>query len=281
MYGFSLAYDLVADAAQKAVIARDVTDLVQYLLNNGLRIIDVDGQPTKWGHYEPDYVTNEEPMNAMLFLQHLKIALQVTNDVEYRRLYEYYALTMGYLELAAHARVMADPTIDDNVNHSDDVLLYLAYYPLLRLEGLDPFRATYLASLQRSWLGADGFPGIKPERNPLFGFAVAHFLGDTSGVAGGIQTLKWFPYDMKWTPATITAYEKKFGFALSSAITSPAPAAGEPIPIDRRPNTWSAWVQDPYIPGVRDDDFPQEYNGHDYLAAYWLGRYEKLIAAAD
>jgi hypothetical protein len=272
---------LVANSAQKTVITRDVKNLVDHLLDNGLRIIDADGQPTTWGHYEPSYVFTEEPMNALLLLQHLKIAVQVTNDVVYQRTYEYWAQTQGYLDLSVIARAMADPTIPDNVNHSDDVLLYLAYYPLLRQESLDPFRAKYLASLQRAWNGADGFPGIKPEKNPLFGFMVAHFLNDTSGVANGVQTLKWFPYDMKWTPATIAAYESRFNFTLSSAITSPAPGVGDPVPIDRRPNTWSAWVQDPYIAGARDPNPAQEYNGHDYLAAYWLGRYQNLIKATE
>jgi len=281
MYGFSLAYDLVADDAQKAVIARDVADLVDYILAGGLRIIDVDGQPTRWGHYEPDYVFNQEPMNALLFLQHLKIALQVTSDVKYRTLYEYYALTLGYLDVSVHARSMADPTIPDNVNHSDDVLLYLAYYPLLRQELLNPFRAKYLESLSRAWNGADGFPGVKPEMNPLFGFAVAQFLGDNSGVANGVQTLKWFPLGMKWTPATIAGYESLFSFTDDPTITSPAPAFGQAVPIDRRPNDWSAWVQDPYIAGPRTTDPAQEYNGHDYLAAYWLGRFGSFIASSE
>lgn len=90
--------------------------------------------------------------------------------------------------------------------------------------------------------------------------------------------MKWFPLDLKWNRATIAAYKKEFGFTFNPAPTSPTPKPGEAVPMDRRQKTWSAWVQDPYAEaGERTADSPLEYNGHDYLAAYWLGRYLGLI----
>src|SRR2546427_4907514 len=45
---------------------------------NGRQIVDAAGKVTTWGRYDRDYVVNREPMNALLWLQHLAVARQVT-----------------------------------------------------------------------------------------------------------------------------------------------------------------------------------------------------------
>ena len=42
-------------------------------------------------------------------------------------------------------------TKEGHVNHSDDELAFLSYYPLLRYERDPHLRALYLSSLERSW----------------------------------------------------------------------------------------------------------------------------------
>ncbi|MCL2513200.1 MAG: hypothetical protein FWF08_04785, partial [Oscillospiraceae bacterium] len=56
---------------------------------------------------------------------------------------------------------------------------------------------------------------------------------------------------------------------------SPEPDDEMPVPIDRRKKDWSAWVQNPYTDGYEKNDEVDEtweFNGHDYLFGYWLGR---------
>jgi len=50
LYGYALYFDLAADDQQKAFIAREVDELMTHLLDNHCRIIDIDGEPTQWGH---------------------------------------------------------------------------------------------------------------------------------------------------------------------------------------------------------------------------------------
>jgi hypothetical protein len=276
MFGFALAYDLAADDEGKRIIAQDVSDLVQTLLDNGLMIIDVDGKPTRFGKYMPQYVKLFEPMNALLLLQHLKVAHHVTGNDRFAPEYRRLAVDEGYAEVAVRARRTLG-----KVNFSDDVLLYLAYYPLLTYETDPTLKGLYVKSLRRTWEGGGRVPGAKAQGNPFYAFIAHAFLGDDSGVAAGIDTLKWFPLDLKWNRATITAYEKEFGFTFQPGPVSPAPKPGEAVPVDRRQKTWSAWVQDPYAEaGDRTADAPMEFNGHDYLAAYWLGRHLGLIQPA-
>ncbi len=280
-YGYALAYDLVANADEKRHIAMRVAELTDHVLEKGLRIIGYDGKTTTWGKYYPEYVKGVEKLNALLFLQLLKVAQHVTGEERFAQAYQRWAADEAYAEIAVKTRRMADPSRRGMINHSDDVLLFLGYYPLLEYEKDPELRRCCADSLRRTWNGTEKFPGVKPEHNPFYAFAVYRFLGDESGVAGGIETLRWFPLNMKWNHATIAAYEEKFGFTLDPMPASPRPKRGEAVPVDRRAKSWSAWVMDPYAPGAdRSEDSAMEFNGHDYLMAYWLGRYTGIITPA-
>ncbi len=277
LFGFSWAYETISDETVRKEIARDVTAIVDHILRNDLRIIDADDKPTTWGKYFPQY-TVIESLNALLWLQALKIAYQVSNDNKYAELYKKYAIEMKYAERAIQARRNLDPTRKGFVNHSDDVLFFLGIEPLLRLEQDPKIRKYYIKSLKHAWEGSPPFPGLKPEANPLYSFLTAKYLKDTSEIENAIKTLEWFPFSIKWNKDTIAKYEQRYGIRLIWDVQSPEPEEGKPIPIDRRMNTWSTWVQDPYLSlGNPMNDFLAEYNGHDYLLGYWLGRYYGFI----
>lgn len=275
-YGFLMAFDFFANEEEKKQIAEDVSALMDYLIKHNYRIIDYNGRPTKWGNYTEGYVTTREPLNALILLQHLKVAHHITNNPQYGDLYRHFAVEKKYGEVAVKARNYRLRSI----NYSDDILLWLAYYPLLRLEKSSPELAeSYKASLRRSWEGEGPHKGIKDEDIPLFNFMVAEFLDDKSGIESAARTLRLFPLNMKWNGGTIAKYEKEFGFTYNAAPASPVPKQGELVPIDRRPKLWSAWVHSPYESGDRTLDIAGEFNGHDYLMAYWYGRYLNLIDA--
>ncbi len=56
MYGYAIYFDLAADEEQKRYIAYDVDRLMTHVLDNHCRIIDLDGEPTQYGHIgiDPD-----------------------------------------------------------------------------------------------------------------------------------------------------------------------------------------------------------------------------------
>ena len=277
MYGFAVAYDLAADEEGKKTIARNAAAIADHILSHDLRIIDITGKPTMWGNYTLEYVRRRENMNALLLLQVLKVAHHVTGDARFEQEYRRIAIEKQNADIAVTARKSADPLQPGAVNHSDDVLLYLAFYPLLTHERDPVLREKYLAAFRRFWEGDGRYPGVKPEANPLYAFSAHAFLDDASGDADAIDTLRWFPFDLKWNRDTLSKYQQQFGFVFEPAPRSPEPKGPGPIPIDRRPKTWSAWVQNPYEAGDRSPDSGLEFNGHDYLAGYWLGRYHGYI----
>ena len=275
LFGLSWAYDTIADEAQKEAIRKNVTDLIEYILKHDLVIVGYDGEPTQWGKYNLKYVRSQERMNALLWLQALKIAAHVSGAPRYAELYREYALERGYAETAILARHNLNPQ-SRRVNHSDDVLQFLAYEPLLRLEKDPEIRPYYEKSLARSWNGSDGQPGVAPEGNPFFTFVAARYIETSDrGVPEARKFLAWFPFDLKWNRDTIASYAATFDFTPTFAPQSPPHEPGAAVPIDRREKSWSAFVMNPYRPVVNDraQDSPVEYNGHDYLLGYWTGRY--------
>ena len=269
VYGLNLA-----DAAERAAAGRTVGAVVDAVVDNDYRIIGYDGQPTRWGHYELDYVTNDEPMNALLLLQMVKVAHALTGDPRYDR--EYRRLVdVGYARIGEGAR-LDEPPLD--ANHSDDVLLALALYPLLELEHDEAIRAHYLEAARR-WFRGGAHPGIDIEANPFATFLYQHWTGEGERREAALDTLRQVPFDMKWNPDTIAAYAGRFGFAFNADAVEPWDRSG-PLPVGQRGRTWSFLVHNPYrVGGDRLEPAPFETNGLDFLLSYWFGRSHGMVGA--
>jgi len=283
VYGYVYAYERFAGPEEQARIRTDLVALADHTAAGERRIVGHDGEPTAWGRYDADYVGAREPMNALLYLQLLKAVAHVTGEPERAAAYRRVALDEGYAEVAVRARRTFNPLLRGAVNHSDDVLLFLAYSTLFMLEDDPALLRHYQDSLRRFWRGNGTQPGVAPEANPLFAFLVAQYgegIGDVD-LAAARTTLVRFPFTMKWNTATRKQYAESFGFdPAHAAPQSPPPEPGAPVPIDRRVKSWSAWVMDPYHSAGDDaPDHPMAFNGHDFLLAYWLGRDAGLIAA--
>ena len=274
VFGLYVYGEHLADSEERLRIGRAVGAVADAIIRNGHMIVGFDGQPTTWGHYERDYVVNREPMNALLLLQMLKVAHALTDlpryDEEYRRL-----IDQGYARIGEQAREDEPPL---EVNHSDDVLIALALYPLLELEQDVEIRAHYLEAARR-WFHGDTHPGIDVEANPFATFLYRHWTGESDAFGDAVGTLRNFPLDMKWNHSTIDAYVERFDFEFESE-PSVFVAEGSVRPISQRGRTWSFLVHNPYrVGGNRHENSPFETNGLDYLVSYWFGRAHGFITA--
>ncbi len=321
-FGFYYAYKYAADVQEKALIAADVRELVDTLLENGCRIIDQNGNMTTWGDYTVEYTTKNTHLHGFLLLQHLKIAEYVTGDSKYGALYRKFAIEDG---LAGYSVTTWLPMPPQMANHSDNVMHIMERLPMLELEedpqllevymqglrtfaygyskeevvlpnGMKPYE--FMADLferekgqfpspklaeavknfvQDFWNKDSLYHGVRIMGTPIYNFVFQKYLGDEEeGVpVKALDTLRFFPFDMKWNSDTIARYEQQFDVKFDPSPRTPELPEDMPVPIDRRRKDWSAWVQNPYP--VTDVEAPKpdggmEYNGHDYLFGYWLGR---------
>ncbi len=153
-FAWYLYHALVADTAEKKEIATVVRRVTDHIMANGFTLVDHTGVKTRWGIWSPELINHHRfyfplrPLNSIEILAYLKVAAHITGDARYTRAFEELVEKHHYLlNSLMMRRSLRDQWPD--INHSDDELLYLVYYPLLRLEK-DPSRRRILRRASRA-----------------------------------------------------------------------------------------------------------------------------------
>jgi hypothetical protein len=267
---YPIYHDLVADEAEKPKLRATLDRITNHILDNNYQLIDVDGKRTRWGWWGPDAIwedPDETGLRALHILSHLRVAIHLTTNPTYRAKYQaaYDDLIKNhkYHLLTRNQKIM----VPGHINHSDDELAFLSYYPLLRYETDPQLRAVYQQSLERAWQIE------RPERNPLWNFIYA--VGCEAKEfdrAESVRTLQEIPMDqIDWTVKNSHRQDVPLDplsdrFKRKQALIV--------LPYDELP--MSKWNGNPYnLDGGNDGR--SEDDGAYFLLPYWLGRYHKLI----
>ena len=265
-FGYAVYYDLVADEAEKQKIRGVVTRMTDHILNNNYQLIDVDGKRTRWGWWGPEEIwadPDETGLRALHILSHLRVALHITGSPRYEQAYNELISKHRYHLLTRNQKV----NYPGRVNHSDDELAFLSYYPLFNYETDPKLREVYVQSLERSWQVE------RPERNPLWNFIYAVGSGGKEfDRSEALLTLKQIPMDqISWAVANSHRLDVPIDnlndrFDRKQALTV--------LPYDELP--MSKWNGNPYrLDGGNGGR--SEGDGVYFLLPYWMGRYHKLI----
>ncbi len=265
-FGYAVYYDLVADEAEKQKIRGVITRMTDHILNNNYQLIDVDGKRTRWGWWAPEDIwedPDETGLRALHMLAHLKTAFYLTGNARYSQAYEELITKHRYHLLMRNQKI----NYPGRVNHSDDELAFLSYYPLLVYEKDAKLREVYLQSLERAWLVE------RPERNPLWNFIYAACSGAKEfDQAESLRTLQEIPMDLiEWTVTNSQRLDVPLDLLADRFNRKQALIV---LPYDELPMT--KWNGNPYRidggNGGRSED-----DGAYFLLPYWMGRYHKLI----
>lgn len=265
-YGYSLYFDLVADASEKEEIRAVITRMTDYLVANQYELLDVDGKPTRWGRWSEAYFQTDEgkyeaALRSLQVLSFLKTAQHITGDAKYDAAYRD-RLAKGYAENARRYRRWAG---GGEINFSDDELAYLSFQPLLRYEKDPGLRQPYLETLRYVWTQ------VASDRNPLWAYI------SVEGGAGAMtpalrdecrRTLERIPVDLvAWDMRNSHRQDVKFR---PDKDRFNRPQTVELLPPDER--AIAKWNSNPYAPdggaGGRSED-----DGAFFLLPYWMGRY--------
>jgi len=182
---------------------------------------------------------------------------------KYQAAYDELITRHRYHLLTRNQKIM----VPGHINHSDDELAFLSYYPLLRYERDAALLAIYKDSLERSWQIE------RPERNPLWN--VIYAAGTGAGEFDRqetLRTLREIPMDMvEWSVANSQRSDVPIDplsdrFKRRQALVV--------LPYDELP--MSKWNGNPYTldggNGGRSED-----DGAYFLLPYWMGRFHGLI----
>ena len=265
-YGYALYYDLVADDLEKEKVRRVVARITDHLMRHDYDLIDLDGQPTRWGQWSERYFKTEEgayeaPLRSLELLAFLRTAYHITGDARYMEAYQD-RIEKGY---AAHLRLYRRWPGGGEINFSDDELAYLSYDPLLRYETDRHLRKLYLDGLRFTW------KQIRPTANPLWNYISV--MSGGGRMWGSIReesrrTLERIPMDMiKWSmknshrvDVRFQQEQDRFSRQQLTHVLAPDERAVE------------KWNSNPYRPdgggsGTSEDD------GGFFLLPYWMGRF--------
>jgi hypothetical protein len=197
----------------------------------------------------------------------VKVALHMTSDraarARFQAAYDDLVSNHRYHLLTRNQKTM----VPGAINHSDDELAFLAYYPLLQYETDPRLLAVYRHSLERSWRIE------RPERNPLWNFIyAAGSAAKEFDRAPSLRTLQEIPMDqITWSVRN----SQRQDVAIDSARDRFNRIQGLTVlPHDELP-LWK-WNENPYrLDG--GDSGRAEGDGVYFLLPYWMGRYHRLI----
>ena len=266
----------VADPEEKKRIAATCKRVTDYILDHGYTLPDHTTLATRWGHWEPSlmndspYWKQERGLNSLEILSHLKVAYALTGEKRYEQAYEDLINKHHYLlNILTYRR----NTPWWRLNHSDDELAYLAYYPLMLLEK-DPARKLILSqSLARTWEPSLTEQTIKAEASPFYNFMYGALTGSPCDVESAQLTLQDWPLDQ-------TEWKMSNSVRLDVALRV-APGGGRNrtetdrvlSPAERGVTRWNAcyWEADTIGEGRGADD------PGAWLIGYWLGVYHGYL----
>ncbi|HUT52815.1 MAG TPA: hypothetical protein VM658_05440 [bacterium] len=283
-YAYSIYYDLCADEAEQEAIRVKVRRITDYIIENNYFLLDSDGRPTTYGHwnfFSPPWrrLIPARGLNSLEILSHLKVAWHITGDEKYQRAYLDLALEKDYARFTVNQKIK----VPGFINHSDDELAFLSYYPLLQYETDPRLLGLYRQSIDRSWKIE------RPEKNPLFNFIYGAVSpqGTDFDLEGALFTLKRISLDLRRWDHHNSGRKDIQARAIPGRFREKQSRV--PLPPDER--TVMKWNGNPYELDTGAGWQPTEARNSEgkiggglneeagtfWLLPYWMGRYYGFI----
>ncbi|HOX38563.1 MAG TPA: two-component regulator propeller domain-containing protein [Candidatus Brocadiia bacterium] len=268
MFGYSIYYDLAADEREKELVREITRKIMDHIIDNGYILRYLDGKHTRWGVWGPQYLSTPEwaeqlGLNSLEILSHLKAAYHITGDEKYQREYLKLALDHNYAQNTVDQKIVT-PT--NCVNHSDDELASISYYPLMIYETDPKLMKLYRASMERT------YEVLRSEESPFNGFIYTATTGNDCGMIECVRHLQEVPLDLvRWTAQN----SHRSDIEVNPACGRFGGLQGlKVIPPDER--AMSKWNSNPFSLDGGAGGHAEE-DGAFYLLPYWMGRYHGFI----
>ena len=259
MFGYLFYYDLAADKSERKLVRDLVCRIMDYVIDNGFVLKDIDGTHTKWAVWSPDLLNHdpdwaaERGINSLEMLSYLKVAYHVSGNRKYERVYRELIEKHHFAENARHAKVY-NPSWR---THIDDGLLPLVY-PALFLYEKDPnLIKIYQQSLD--WW----YRGVRRDRMPLVDFVYALCTGKPAQLEETLFSLRDAPLDLiNWRVDN----SRREDVHLVHSETFESFQTDRWLPPSER-----GWGHNPWDP-VQGDGGYSEKDANWWMLGYWLGR---------
>jgi len=267
MFGYLFYHDLVADDAEQQHVCEHVLKIVDYIIENGYVLKDLDGTHTRWGVWAPEKLNNdpdwapERGVNSVEILSFLKLAYHMSGADRYQK--EYSALLRDH-DYAGNVR-RAKTYNPAWRTHIDDELLALAYPCLMLHEKDRELRGLYRESLDH-WYAA-----VEADQSPFFDFIYGACVGKAPRPDVAVASLRDASLDLvRWTIDNTNREDVDIVRVpeLEELQTDRLLPPSERGVIRWDENPWKA---------VQGDGGYTESDGVWWLLPYWMGRHYGYI----
>lgn len=266
-YATSRFLDLAAQGDEIRQAREHLALMATHLIDHGWQLIDVDGLPTRWGRWDPEYFKTDEGffdrgLQCLELLSFMKSSEVITGDARFATAYQQ-LVELGYPAHTLRQRKNFPP---ESVAHFEDQLALWCYWNLLRYEQDATRKALYRRSFERT------YEMLRVENQPWYNELHAVISGDDEEAEASMAHLREWPLDLRiWSYQNShrTDLKTPTGYrALMGGIRSFSPR-------EREPMRWDAWT----MQADGGTDGRDVVEPSSWLLAYWMGRYHGLIAA--
>jgi hypothetical protein len=107
MMGYFFYYEYAAGEAERILIRKHVSKIIDHLMVTNYNLVDIDGTHTHWAVWSPDQLNrdpdwaSERSLNSFELLAYLKLAAHITGDNKYEKAYRQLIDKEGYLDNAS------------------------------------------------------------------------------------------------------------------------------------------------------------------------------------
>ncbi len=266
-YSTSRFLETAAQGDELRLGREHLSAMATHLIDHGWQLIDLDGKPTRWGRWDPDYFKTDEGhfdrgLQCLEILSFMKTAEVLTGDPKFAAAYQR-LVEMGYPVHTLRQRKTFPP---DSVAHFEDQLAFWSYWNLLQYEQDADRRALYRRSFERT------YEMLRIEQQPWYNFVHQVISSDDSEVPASIAHLREWPLDLRvWSYQNShrTDLHTPDGYQTFLGGTRPF------SPREREPMRWDAWT----MQADGGTDGKDVVEPSSWLLAYWMGRYYGFIAA--
>ncbi len=191
-YAVSLFYDLVARGEEKDLAREHLSRIAGYIMKSGYVYPDMDGKPTRWGRWNPEYLLrpygyNDRGVNGLEVLAFMQSAFSLTGDKKFNDGLQQ-LIGWGYAENTMRQKNTFPPA---TLAPWDDNLAFESYNTLLRYTDDPKLRSIYLRSLERTW-------EIKRmEHIPWFNFSYGAITGNDCDLEQSVKHLREWTLDCR------------------------------------------------------------------------------------
>lgn len=266
-YAVSLFHDLVAKGADKKLAKQHLDRISTHIIENDWVLRDMDGQPTRWGRWDPDYLLKAygyvaRGLNGMQAQTYMQTAYALTGDEKYQKGLQQ-LLDWGYHKYTVRQKITFPP---EDIAPWDDNLAQRCYYTVFRYVTDPHLRSIYLRSLERTWALK------RMEKIPWYNFSYGAITGNDCEVKAAVNHLRAWTLD-----CTLHSYKNSHRDDLFP----------EPGYVPYGGGTKAMSPRETSVKGGSRNALP--YDGGaggrvvaeptGFLRDYWMGRYHGFISA--